>query len=145
MLYDVPEEVQQLRGEQKAIINQAELHAAPLVVATLPESLRGREVIWFVDNTSAETSLVKSGSPTETMCSLALVASAALAGIGARTWFEHVPSPDNPADVLSRDGLADPEVARKVAAGEWRMRTPREPPWERGLDYKFWWQREADR
>ena len=87
LVYDVPTEVQQLWGEHKTIINQAELHAAPLVVTTLPESLRGREVIWFVDNTSAETSLVKSGSPTETMCSLALVASAALTGIGARTWF----------------------------------------------------------
>ena len=59
--------------------------------------------------------MVKAGSPTETMAALALVATATLARLKARTWFEHVASDDNPSDVLSRDAHADPDVARKLA------------------------------
>ena len=31
-----------------------------------------------------------------------------LADLNCRVWFDHVPSNENPADGLSRDGLADP-------------------------------------
>ena len=79
------------------------------------------------------------------MCRLALVASAALAGIGARAWYDHVPSPDNPADVLSRDGYADAEVAHKVETGQWEVITPVEPIWGRELDFAFWWARGEDK
>ena len=51
------------------------------------------------------------------MCSLALAIAASLPSLGVRAWYEHVPSKDNPADVLSRAGLADPQVAEKLANG----------------------------
>ena len=47
-----------------------------------------------------------------------------LSSLGCRCWFEHVPSDDNPADVLSRAGLDDAEVRANVAAGTWSFREP---------------------
>ena len=44
--------------------------------------------------------------------------------LGCRSWVEHIPSKDNPADVLSRDGRADPHVAASVLSGEWTYHEP---------------------
>ena len=104
----------------------------------MPDTLPDADVIWFIDNKSAESALVKAGSPTETMCRLALMASASFASIRARVWFEYVPSRDNPADVLSRDGFGHPDVARKLADGTWVAVTPREPP-SHMLDFTTIW------
>eukprot|EP00959_Pyramimonas_sp_CCMP1952_P428707 8979101-Pyramimonas_sp.AAC.1 len=59
---------------------------------------RGADVLWFIDNQAAEAALVKAGSPTESMCRLALQATAALVALGSRPWFERAPSDDSPAD-----------------------------------------------
>ena len=118
-VYDVTHRTRALLGPQDKVINQAELLAAPLLVYTTPERLRGQDILWFLDNASAESALVKAGSPTCSMCYLALLASAALAGLDTRAWYEHVPSGDNPAYVLSREGYENVEVAAKVASGEW--------------------------
>ena len=127
-------------GEQKTVINQAELVAVPILAATMPEIIRDQDVLWFIDNTSAESALVKAGSPTETMCRPALIASANMAGLNARIWYEHVPSPDNPADVLSRDAIADAEVAEKVEKGVWRMMSPVVPELGETRRYEDLWQ-----
>lgn len=58
------------------------------------------------------------------MRKLALQATAMFAALGCRAWFERVPSDDNPADVLSRDGLDDPYVAEMVRTGKWKLREP---------------------
>ena len=73
------------------------------------------------------------------MSALALVATATLARLGARTWYDHVASKDNPVDVLSRDAWADPVVATKLATGEWVELAAIEPQWSRGLDFDYWW------
>ena len=90
-------------GTQDTVINQAELHAALLSACTWTRLLQHRDVFWFVDNSSANTAFVKSVSPTQSMAHLSLQVHAAFAGLSARVWAEHVPSKDNPADVLSRD------------------------------------------
>ena len=138
--YLVPEWLRAQWGEQKTIINQAELVAVPILAATMPEMIRDQDVLWFIDNTSAESALVKAGSPTETMCRPALIASAIIAGLNSRVWYEHVPSPDNPADVLSRDATMDPEVAEKVATGLWIMRCPVVPELGAMPTYEDLWQ-----
>ena len=117
--HDVSEQTRPLLGEGDTVINQAELLAAPLLVYSAPARLKGKDVIWFLDNTSAETALVKAGGPTETMCFLALIAGAALGGLGAAVWYDHVGTNDNPADVLSRAGLEDPAVLSNVERGVW--------------------------
>ena len=87
---------------------------------------------------------MKAGSPTQTMCRLALVATAALASLRTRPWFEHVPSPDNPADILSREALDDPQVAEAVRSGQYVVKDPIEPPRTSVLDYEYWWGRTSD-
>ena len=126
------------------MINQGELYAAPLTAFSLPDLLRGRDVLWFIDNTSAEAALVKAGSPTESMCALALAAMAALAGLGTRPWFDHVPSADNSADPLSRGGLEDEGVGRMIADGLYVVHEAVPPPVQSVLDYEFWWQQQCD-
>ena len=96
-------------------------------------------MLWFIDNSAAELALVKAGSPTETMCQIALLATAALAALRARPWFEHVASADNPADPLSRDGYEDVNVAAHVRAGEWEVFEPIEPPLA-ALRFEHLWQ-----
>jgi hypothetical protein len=127
-------------GMQKTIINQAELVAVPILAATMPDVLQNQDVLWFIDNTSAESALVKAGSPTETMCIPALRASATMASLDARVWYEHVASGDNPADILSRDATMDPEVAAKVEAGVWLMRDPSVPVLFGPTEYEDLWQ-----
>ena len=73
------------------------------------------------------------------MRTLALVATACLARLLARPWYEHVASRDNPADVLSRDDLEVPVVKVRIRTGEWRLPEPVEPNWRRGLDFQYWW------
>ena len=126
-------------GGQATVINQAELAAVPIMVASMPEVFQGRDIIWFIDNTSAESALIKAGSPTETMCRPALRAAAMLAGLGSRVWFEHVPSKDNPADVLSRDAMMDAAVKSKIETGEWILRTPVIPDVTTQADYHELW------
>ena len=92
-----------------------------------------------MDNTSAETALVKAGSPTETMCFLALVANAALGGLGATVWYDHVDTDDNPADVLSRAGLEDLAVLSNVELGMWDVVKVVEPD-VTTLDFHRLWQ-----
>ena len=61
------------------------------------------------------------------MAHLSLQVHAILAGLGARVWAEHVPSADNPADVLSRGGFSDPVVHAHILAGRWVYDLPQNP------------------
>ena len=127
-VHDVPESVAApWRGEAEGI-NQGELYAANVLAWSAPDIFRGKDMIWFIDNTSAESALVKSGSATESMSRLALQAAAFFTALGARVWFEHIPSEDNPSDALSRAGFADPFVAQMIASGQWLRMPCRAPP-----------------
>ena len=90
MVYDVLGEVAQPWRGEGAGINQAELYAANVLVWSAPQLLADADVIWFIDNTSAESALVKSGSATPSMSSLALQASTFLLALRARLLFEWV-------------------------------------------------------
>ena len=123
-VYDPPADVVSSWGPFETKINQAELHMVPVLVASMAEEMRGRHVLWFIDNSAAETAMVKAGSPTESMSMIALAASAALVKIDTKGWFEHVASKDNPADVLSREALEDADVKARLISGEWLWREP---------------------
>ena len=85
-------------------------------------------MIWFIDITSAESALIKCGSTTPSMARLAFQASMAFLALGTRAWFEHVPSKDKPADVLSRDGYEDDTIKDLVATGSLVLVLACEPP-----------------
>ena len=109
--------------------------AALVLASTVPELLRARDIVWFADNRSAASALVKAGSTTETMGRMALIATAALMCLRARVWTDWAPSGDNPADPLSRGGLQDPLVAPHVHCGAWEVAEPI-PPKTHELDYE---------
>ena len=62
------------QGEQPIALCEAAM--VPLAVLQWPEKIRGRKLVWYVDNTSAMASLVKRAS-----------ANAHLEGIVGLTWM----------------------------------------------------------
>ena len=79
------------------------------------------------------------------MCRLALQATALLSSLGCRVCIEHVPSDENPFDVLSREALQERIVKAMVDEGRWVYRELVKPtPYER-LSYDSWlqWGRSA--
>ena len=138
LTYDVSERLLSWRGPSEHIINQIELLTAPVLAVSAPGLIRNRDVLWFIDNSAAESALVKAGSPTQTMSRFALVASACLGRLRCRPRYDHVASADNPADALSRGGREDPEVAPRVASGAYVVVSPVEPPTDR-LEYQLLW------
>ena len=83
--------------------------------------------------------MIKAGSPTESMSRMALAASMELVTLDAVVWFEHVPSKDNPADVLSREALKDTVVRAKLEGGEWLYRDAIEPQPADSFPLNFSW------
>ena len=81
---------------------------APLVALLLmPELLRGPDVIWFVDNEAAVSSLIRGSSKSEDVGHLAAAVHVTCLELGVRIWYEWIDSKSNPADGLSRAGLSD--------------------------------------
>ena len=87
---------------QKQVIGQGELF--PLVVARLTwaQRLKGRNVIYFIDNESARLALVKAYSPV--LASLLLVSQCLEWDYANQShgWFARVPTVSNVADLPSR-------------------------------------------
>ena len=65
-VYDDSPALRECCGESEHIINQAELLAASSLASSLPELVRNRDVLWLIDNSSAETALVRAESPNRT-------------------------------------------------------------------------------
>ena len=70
--------------------------------------LRGRNVLWVIDNTSVLFAMLKGSSPSESVDRLALLANLMLARYGVRVYFEYVESEANWSDGVSRHGGEDP-------------------------------------
>jgi hypothetical protein len=108
--------------------NLGELLAWPVVVYSLADHIRGRGVIWFIDNSTALSTLIKAESATKDGSHMAMTMSLSLMALECRCWFEHLDSALNPSDVLSRDGYEDLAVQAAIAAGKWTRIDP-EVPW----------------
>ena len=85
----------------------AEAFAALALPPQHAELLRGRDIVWFIDNLASCSSLIRGGSAQEDVEQIALASHLLLMVLGCRVWFEWVDSGSNPADGLSRDGLDD--------------------------------------
>ena len=70
--------------------------------------LRGFDILWFVDNEAAASSLIRGSSRPDGVHHIAQLAHVLLHGLGCRAWIEWVDSESNPSDGLSRQGLEDP-------------------------------------
>ena len=130
----VPHEIVQLALRGDYNINKGELLAAPVAIWTFAHHLYNKDITWFIDNSAALASLIKSSSPKETMAKICLVSHMALSKLVCRPWFEWVDSASNVADPLSRKiGFADPWVQLQ----DWEEIEPVQPVWRDLQDLSF--------
>ena len=123
---------------RKQQIGQVEIIGAIVPYLSVPQLLAGREVLHWIDNTSALAALTKGYSGVPDSARLVHMFHAWNVGARAAVWFEYVPSKPNPADEPSRElGLA---------AADWRpapgvLSRPRMcvfPPLARLADPRGW-------
>eukprot|EP00435_Cladocopium_sp_Y103_P010988 s1261_g2.t2 len=88
-------------------IYPGEAVVALVLPALCPDLLRGRDILWFIDNESAASTLVRCASSQCDVHEIAQYSHYLLNRLGARTWFEWIGSDSNPSDGLSRLGLDD--------------------------------------
>ncbi len=129
MVRDISSNITDMWGKQDTIINQAELHIVPVLLHSAPFLFHRKNVFWFIDNTSAESAVIKGASPTASMAKEALAAALMFTSYECRVWTERVPSKANPSDVLSRAGWDDPVVQSNIAKGLWQRLDAHEFPW----------------
>ena len=93
--YDVPDEVIDQWRFRTTYIGQGELLAGPLALWIHRKSLQGRDITWYVDNSSAASAMIKGSSPQEDNSEMALIAALQAAALGCRLWVEWIQSDQN--------------------------------------------------
>ena len=93
--------------DRRQQIYPAETVAVVLALAALAPQMRGRDVIAFCDNSAAVSTLVRGTAHSADVLRMAEVATLQQLNHSIRLWVDWVDSQSNPADGLSRAGLAD--------------------------------------
>ena len=104
---DVPMATYDSWIERKQQIFPAEAVAPLAVLLNHPEEVRGRDVIFFVDNEAAVAACIRGASRCDDVGLIVQATQWEALKLGCRLWFEWIDSKSNPSDGLSRDGLAD--------------------------------------
>ena len=99
----VPAELRAALVDRKQQIGQVEIITAITPYLSLPGILAGRDVVHWIDNTSACAALCKGYSGVPDSARLVHAFHAWAAGARVDAWFEYVPSAANIADEPSRD------------------------------------------
>ena len=94
--------------ERKQQIMALEAFAALAAPMISPELFQHKEIIWFVDNESAVSSLIRGASRPHDVNHVAALSTVLYSKLDAKVWFEWIDTESNPADGLSREGLEDP-------------------------------------
>ena len=89
-------------------ITAMEAFAPIAAMHTTPHLFQGREILWFVDNEGAVSSLIRGAARVEDIDQVAALTTVKQATLKASIWFEWIDSDSNPSDGLSRDGVVDP-------------------------------------
>ena len=92
---------------RKTQILAAEAVAVLTALVLAPDALRGLELVWFIDNEAALSSLIRGASRAEDVGHIAACTQLAMLDHSCAAWYEWVDSASNPADGLSRDGIHD--------------------------------------
>ena len=87
--------------------------------------LEGRDIVWFIDNEAAASSMIRGGSAEGDVNDIAEATHLLLHRLGCRMWVEWIDSGSNPSDGASREGTACPWCAKKNIT----VRVAQEPPW----------------
>ena len=128
--YDVPSDVYDVWDERRQYIALGELLAGPVAAHVASNLLAGKDILWYIDNVGALSVLIKNTSRAHDCAKMGMLMSASMMLIQARPWFEYIQSDQNPSDVLSRDGLEDPVVARNIREGKWATLPAVSCPWK---------------
>ena len=100
---EAPDELVAALSPRKTQIIPLELMAAAGMLSTFGGQLRGRDVLFFIDNQSVCCALTKGCSRSWDIQIMATGWHLAGLSLGCRIWIEWVPSKANPADILSRE------------------------------------------
>ena len=99
---------------------------APIAaLETSPEIFEDSEVLWFVDNEGAVSSLIRGAAKVEDIDAVAALTTVQAAKLKSSLWYEWIDSDSNPADGLSRDGLSDTWTQSQG----WNLCTGKPPLW----------------
>jgi hypothetical protein len=98
-------------------IYPGETLAAVVVPALCPTVLCNADVLWFFDNESAVSALIRASTAESDVLILVQQAHLQFNDLQMRTWIEWIDSASNPADGLSRLGLLD----EWTAAQPWQV------------------------
>jgi hypothetical protein len=124
---DFPQSVLDSFERRDQQITPCEAFLGVVVPATISHLLVGTDLLWFVDNQAACSSLIKGSSTSGDVSTVVSFTHLAFAQLGCRAFFEFVESHANPSDGLSRQGLEDHWT---VMQG-WLLGEAVVPPWER--------------
>lgn len=111
------------------VINQLEMVAFLFGILTYADCLKGRKVLFFVDNTTAISAVVHGYSRKADLAVLANLCCLLLVGLGVIPWIEYVPTDANGSDIPSRVEKRDqselvrhsfrPRPLRAVSRAQW--------------------------
>ena len=121
----LPDSVWATWSNRKQQIFPAEAVALTIGTWALHKSLRGQDVVWFIDNEAAASCSIRGGSNIPEVETAVQAAHLLWLRLGCRVWIEWVDSKSNPADGLSRAGLADPWTREQG----WILDCPDDTPW----------------
>ena len=103
----VPQSVLDILQERAMQI--APLEALAVLQASLlfKQQLQNQDALSFVDTQAVCSALVRGSSSSDDTSFIVSLCHLVWAALSTRIWVEYVPSDDNPADGLSRDGIKD--------------------------------------
>ena len=103
----VPPSVIATWKERSQQIFPGETLCALVVPLLFPTTLRGCDALWFLDNESAVSALIRASCSEDDVLLMVQRIHLQFHALQMRTWFEWIDSESNPADGLSRSGLDD--------------------------------------
>jgi hypothetical protein len=109
---------------RKQQINQLEALVPILALLNHPEEFRHTDVLWGIDNTGAEASLIRGYSSSSDTANIVAATHIVAAALDCRMYFFHVDSKSNPSDGLSRGGFDDEWVVQTAARMSWDLVIP---------------------
>ena len=114
-------------------IGQCELTGGIAPYLSLPDLFRGREVLHWIDNSSAGSALIKGYSGKPDSAHLTNIFHMFNCGLRARVWFEYVESKANVADLPSRGEFS--YLLHELLSVTVPMRVPEPAEWDAPLSY----------
>jgi len=100
----------------------AETFAVLAALVTHAALLKGCDILWFVDNEAACSTLIRGASREEDVHLIAEITHWTAMKMDVRIWIEWIDSSSNPSDGLSREGLLCPRfghLASEVHEPDW--------------------------